>query len=255
MKKNGRHRKKPAAAGLSQGRSGVVGSWERKTMNVTLFSDASLCSFSGKGGWAAWLKSDEGTVKGGGAFRHLTLDTGIAEAMAAVNAVYLGLKSGLIQHGYRLLIQTDNDSVWQILENQLRRKVTARALNRPNADPCAIERDVDHRNMLIDLIVSKFSWMVEHYALEVRWRHVKGHRGTEDARSAVNTFCDRTAREHMEKARGKGRRRRLSRRQRIRKIAREIDKRKAAEAASNVIPFPPKEEVAAKHPKAPAAVA
>lgn len=209
-------------------------------MNVTLFSDASLCSHTGKGGWAAWLKSDEGTVKGGGSFRHLTIDTGIAEAMAAVNGVHLGLRQGLIRPGCRLLIQTDNNSVWQILENQIRRKVTARALSREGADPAVLERDVDHRNMLIDLVVAKFSDMVERYGLEVRWRHVKGHRGTVDARSAVNTYCDQTARAHMELARGASTKRRLSRKQRIRKAMLKVEAKKAAEAASNVIPFQPR---------------
>jgi ribonuclease HI len=210
-------------------------------MNVTLFSDASLCSHTGKGGWAAWLKSDEGTITGGGAFRHLTIDTGIAEAMAAVNGIHLGLRQGLIRPGCRVLIQTDNNSVWHILENQIRRKVTARALRKEGADVAALERDIDHRNMLIDLVVAKFSQLVERYRLEVRWRHVKGHRGKEDARSAVNTLCDKTAREHMERARGgRGKRRQMSRKQRIRKAMAEAEatRRKTAEAVGNVVPFP-----------------
>ena len=208
-------------------------------MNVTLFSDASLCSHTGKGGWAAWLKSDEGTVRGGGSFRHLTIDTGVAEAMAAVNGVHLGLRQGLIRRGCRLLIQTDNNSVWQILENQIRRKVTARSLRRENADPAAIERDVDHRNMLIDLVVDRFTDLVERYGLEVRWRHVKGHRGDTDPRSAVNTYCDQIARAHMELARGVAKKRRLSRKQRLRKAMLDAQKKKAAEAASNVVQFMP----------------
>lgn len=208
-------------------------------MNVTLFSDASLCSHTGKGGWAAWLKSDEGTVRGGGSFHHLTIDTGVAEAMAAVNGVHLGLRQGLIRRGCRLLIQTDNNSVWQILENQIRRKVTARSLRRENADAAALERDVDHRNMLIDLVVAKFTDLVARYELEVRWRHVKGHRGKTDPRSAVNTYCDQTARAHMELARGAAKKRRLSRKQRLRKAMLETQQKKAAEAASNVVPFMP----------------
>lgn len=207
-------------------------------MNVTLFSDASLCSHTGKGGWAAWLKSDEGTVRGGGSFRHLTIDTGVAEAMAAVNGIHLGLRQGLIRRDCRLLIQTDNNSVWQILENQVRRKVTERALRRENADRAAIERDVDHRNMLIDLVVARFKDLVERYGLEVRWRHVKGHRGKEDRRSAVNSYCDQIARAHMELARGVPKKRRLSRRQRLRKAMLDGTK-KAAEAASNVVMFVP----------------
>lgn len=212
-------------------------------MNVTLFSDASLCSHTGKGGWAAWLKSDEGTVRGGGSFHHLTVDTGVAEAMAAVNGIHLGLRQGLIRRGCRLLVQTDNNSVWQILENQIRRKVTARSLRRDNADPAAIERDVDHRNMLIDLVVAKFADLVSRYELEVRWRHVKGHRGRTDPRSAVNTYCDQIARANMELARGSVRKRRLSRKQRLRKAMLDAQRKKAAEAASDVARFvPPRRE-------------
>ena len=209
-------------------------------MNVTLFSDASLCSYTGKGGWAAWVKSNTGTISGGGPFRHDTIDTGIAEAMAAVNGIHLGLRNGIILRGSRVLIQTDNNSVWQILEDRIRRKVTARALERPGASPKAIARDVEHRNALIAMVVASFRSMVERYELEVRWRHVKGHQGREDARSAVNTICDGIAREHMEKARGARKRsRRPTRKQRLQKIVKEIERREAARRTTdNVIPFP-----------------
>lgn len=209
-------------------------------MNVTLFSDASLCSHTGKGGWAAWIKSDTGTISGGGPFRHETIDTGVAEAMAAVNGLHLGLRNGIVRRGSRVLIQTDNNSVWHILEGRIERKVTLRALSRKGADPVAIALDVDRRNALIAMVVSNFRSMTERYDLEVRWRHVKGHQGREDARSAVNTICDGIAREHMEKARGAKRRsRRPTRRQRLQKIMTEIRRRESiARSAGNPVSPP-----------------
>lgn len=220
-------------------------------MNVTLFCDASLCSRSGKGGWAAWLKSDEGTVRGSGPFRYKTIDTGIAEAMAAVNGIHLGLKRRLIRPGSRILLQTDNNTVEAILNGKVRRRVTRRALDREGADAVAIAIDVAARNALIEQIVMRYRAMVERYGLLIAWRHVKAHmprnkddKRYPDARSAVNNLCDRSARQHMKDLTGrkKGKKKPTSS-QRKAAIRREMMRRETLRrdmASSNVIPFVPR---------------
>ena len=151
-------------------------------MLITLFSDASLCPHTRKGGWAGWLKSEGKTVRGGGAFKRPLNDTSIAEAMAVVNALHLGRRKGLISPGSTVLVQTDNDSIASVLEGTAKRRITATA---------AVVEEVAHA----------FHAVVTHLQITIRWRHVKAHRGTVDRRSAVNDYCDEQAREHMRRAR------------------------------------------------------
>lgn len=151
-------------------------------MLITLFSDASLCPHTRKGGWAGWLKSEGRTVRGGGAFKRPLNDTSIAEAMAVVNALHLGARRGLIATGATVLVQTDNDSIASVLQGTAKRRITATA---------AVVEDV----------ARAFHTLVTGMEITIRWRHVKAHRGTVDRRSAVNDYCDEQAREHMRQAR------------------------------------------------------
>lgn len=170
-------------------------------MLVTLFSDASMCPNSRIGGWAAWLKSDRGSLRGGGMFRVIVGDTCMAEAMAVVNGLTVGLSQGVIRPGDAVLVQTDNDAVMGVLEGRVRRSLTLELKRRRGRSRSQIERYVDNRNEEIRIVAGTFSAILRDNRIIVRWRHVKGHRGTQDRRSAVNTFCDRTAKGHMRIAR------------------------------------------------------
>lgn len=151
-------------------------------MLITLFSDASLCPHTRKGGWAGWLKSEGRTVRGGGPFKRPLNDTSIAEAMAVVNALHLGARKGLITAGATVLVQTDNDSIASVLQGTAKRRITATAA-------------------VVDDVARAFHALVTGMGITIRWRHVKAHRGAVDRRSAVNDYCDGQAREHMRQAR------------------------------------------------------
>jgi ribonuclease HI len=170
-------------------------------MLVTLFSDASMCPDRRIGGWAAWLKSDRGALRGGGRFRVIVGDTCMAEAMAVVNGLTVGIAQGVIRPRDTVLVQTDNDAVMGVLEGRVRRSLTLELKRRRGRSRSQIERYVENRNEEIRIVAGAFSSILRENAVVVRWRHVKGHRGTEDRRSAVNTFCDRTAKGHMRIAR------------------------------------------------------
>ena len=170
-------------------------------MLVSLFSDASVCHHKRVGGWGAWLKSDRGSLRTGGPFRHSIGDISIAEAMAVINGLVAGARAGLIQPGDIVLIQTDNNSVMQLLDGTVRRKISRKKKLQRNLSWRELKRDVRSQNHDIDLVSDAFRRLKEAHSLSVKWRHVKGHKGRKDRRSAVNTFCDEVAGTHMRAAR------------------------------------------------------
>ena len=53
----------------------------------------------------------------------------------------------------------------------------------------------------ISKLVSYIRNLIQEKTFTLQLRHVKGHRGKADSRAAVNTFCDKEARKHMENVR------------------------------------------------------
>jgi|GEM_PF-3444362 len=170
-------------------------------MLVTLFSDASICPDTGCVGWAAWAKCDRGTARGEGILKRLTIDSSVAEAMAAVNAIVIARQGGLIEESDRILIQTDNNSVMDILRGRARRGVRRADRERHDISHEQLHTEVLRRNEEIDEIASTYAAIVRDMNLTVIWRHCKGHRGLEDRRAAVNSDCDQRAYVHMVEAR------------------------------------------------------
>lgn len=170
-------------------------------MLISLFSDASMCHQKQVGGWAAWLKSDRGSMRLGAPFSVKVADTTIAEAMAVVNALSCGLRDGIILSGDVVLVQTDNNSVMGVLLGTSPRKITRESRRRRKMSWSDLRRDVAERNLEIGEISAAFSRLTSSRSVTVRWRHVKGHMGNIDPRSAVNSYCDKIARDHMRAAR------------------------------------------------------
>lgn len=175
-------------------------------MLVTLFSDASLCSGTKVGGWAAWLKTSRAPAayRVGAAFVVQVDDITIAESMAVVNALAYGTRDGIIHRGDEVLVQTDNNNVMGVLTGTTKRKKPSRRRRLKKGLSSSQARNLTHRrNREIKIIARTFRELVGRHDLHVRWRHVKAHRGKVDRRAAVNSFCDETARRHMRLARGK----------------------------------------------------
>jgi ribonuclease HI len=170
-------------------------------MLVTLFSDASICPDTGCVGWAAWAKCDRGTARGDGALKRLTIDSSVAEAMAVVNGIVIARQGCLIEAGDRLMVQTDNNSVMSVLRGEARRYIRRAERKRRSISYTELHHEVLRRNEEIDEISRTYTRLVEELQVSVLWRHCKGHRGLEDRRAAVNTYCDQRAYERMQEAR------------------------------------------------------
>lgn len=139
-------------------------------MLVTIFTDAGLCPETGIGTWAAWCKSERGKSRAGGILRDSQAFSTMAEAAAAVNGIYNAVASGIAKPGDALLVQTDNNDVSNFLTFPIRPHL----------------KEIETRVLMQEC----YSSLLRKYDLSVRFRHVKGHKGTRDKRSAVNTWCD-----------------------------------------------------------------
>lgn len=139
-------------------------------MLVTIFSDAGMCPITNIATWAAWAKSERGVARAGGILKDKCRNSTIAESMAALNGVHMALVNGVCVSGDVILIQSDNNNVGQFLFNY----------------PLPHHKNKDDRirmKSIADKLKAKFF-------LQYRFRHVQGHKGTKDKRSAVNTWCD-----------------------------------------------------------------
>lgn len=174
-------------------------------MLITLFSDASMCEKRKVGGWAAWLRCDRRRYphRTGAPFTVRVNDTAMAESMAVVNALASGIAQGFVEPEDVVLIQTDNNSVMGVLEGTVIRRMSKAVRKRKGLTQAQAKRIVRERNAEIGMVSAMFLSYVARHSLTIRWRHVKGHRGNIDRRSAVNTYCDQQARAHMRTARGR----------------------------------------------------
>ena len=141
-------------------------------MLVTIFTDAGLCPETGAASWGSWAKSERGVSRGGGILKDLYNNSTAAEAAAAMNGVHNALANGIAKEGDTLLVQSDNDGIQNFLNGVAKGYIKQK-----------VQRTKLHAAFLA--VRSK-------YKLVIRFRHVRGHQGTKDKRSAVNTWCDTT---------------------------------------------------------------
>ena len=170
-------------------------------MNVTIFSDASICPQTRAGGWAGWIKSDRGVLEIDGPLKAALLDTTIAEAMAALNCICYAIGQDMIQEGDVVVLATDNDNVMNVLQGLSRRKFRRKDAKKRGWTMKELRLYVKQNNDHIERISSIFESRQIRVGFDLRWNHVKGHRGKIDKRAAVNHGCDQRARSAMRKAR------------------------------------------------------
>ena len=139
---------------------------------VTLFTDASVCGQTGAAGWAAWAKCAGITMRRGAAFANPIRHTGLAEAQAIANGLHAVAGFYLANVPSHVIVQSD------CLE-------AIRMLGRQPTNP-------DWRP------VYQAVWnLQQRLNLRLTYRHVRGHQGRGDPRSAVNTWVDGEAKRHM----------------------------------------------------------
>jgi hypothetical protein len=170
-------------------------------MLVTLFSDASICPDTGCVGWAAWARCDRGVIRADGTLKRLTIDSTAAEAMALVNGIVMAKQARILMPGDTILAQTDNNGVMDVLHGETKRGIRRALRNRNDLDPRMIQEEINRRNEEIREISKTYQNIIQKMGLRLIWRHCKGHRGVQDPRAAVNTYCDKASRIRMQGAR------------------------------------------------------
>lgn len=140
---------------------------------VTLFTDASFHHRRHLGTWAAWIRMNGRTERASGILKDKQDNSCSAELSAIANALVVMQQRFTITGHSRVIIQTD------CLE-----AITA-IVNRSHTRP--------QQNEIVKYIRQFFA--TNKYQLDLR--HVKGHKGAETRRSAVNTFCDEECRRQM----------------------------------------------------------
>lgn len=147
-------------------------------MIATLITDASHCSTSKAGGFGFWCVSDRGKLMGGKPLSGEIQDAYQAEVKGVANGLVIGLRSGIIQQGDKVIIQLDNITVVYGINGVLKKK---------------------RKDIAVVLNFIK-SFAIENN-LSIECRHVKGHSKNTDNRSMANKHCDKRAKEQMKLAR------------------------------------------------------
>lgn len=140
---------------------------------ATSITDASFDHETHAAAWAAWIRVDglRESIKEHGAFRETPAGVNEAELYAALNGVWLAVNRGF---AHAVLVQTDSLAVVQ-------------AVNRKHR----LYTDTFY-DSLRDAGLHKVT---------LKARHVKGHTAIGDARSWVNRWCDKHAKQTMRQQR------------------------------------------------------
>lgn len=147
-------------------------------MLITVMSDASFCPTTKAAGYGYWIACDRGKIAGSGAFRVDVPSSGVAELLAAVNAIDRACKEGLVEKGDMILVQSDCLSA-----------VKAFSFGRNRNSFC----DLAWQGML-----HVFNLRRE-IGFKLKGKHVKGHSANISSRFASNNLCDQKAYEAMQK--------------------------------------------------------
>lgn len=146
-------------------------------MNITILADASHCPDTKAGGYGYWIASARGKKGGSGVLNGKIMSSTLAEIMAIANAIYHGVKEGLVCGNDILLIQTDCESAIYAL---------------------TMKRKGSEEEKKVVEYVQKVSRLLK---LTIEYKHIKGHTNNKEARFAANNRCDREARKAMRRAR------------------------------------------------------
>lgn len=148
---------------------------------VTVFTDASYCPNSRKGGWAMWAKrkKDEQIVHSHH-FKRKIKDNNVAEMMAIANSLKYLYNKGWLEPNTRVVIGTDSQTCINVFEKN---SVTYKEMRQPFSVIKQIEKECK---------------------IFIVMRHVKGHisLSKRNARNHVNNTVDLLSHRAMKRARG-----------------------------------------------------
>lgn len=141
--------------------------------SLTIIADASFCSDTKAAGYGVWLAGSHGRDAFEGPLKK-PHDNNVAETMAITNALWHGLKSGLLKSNTNVLIQSDSETAIKVLTGE---KAPS---NQQYRDAVAYVQQLATR-----------------YALTLRYKHVPGHTKGADNRTRAQNHCDSAAKRQM----------------------------------------------------------
>lgn len=162
-------------------------------MMLTLFADASFCPRTGAAGWGSWAIKDgwpRGKCLGGPLRRKMTSST-TAELCGLASALWLHNKANELDDVDLFMLQCDNVTALGYILGKLP-KVGVRRLK--GVRQAQITHSYTTNKLCLEALDAISSIVGDR---QINLRHVKGHNGTGDGRSWVNTQCDEEARRHM----------------------------------------------------------
>lgn len=156
-------------------------------MIVTINTDASYSNKFKVGAFAFWIVCNQGKVCRAGPLKGEIKDCHTAELMAITNALFVlseKVKSGQIGRITKVIINTDSLRSIQILTGD-KEAYYKYNLNRP----------------YYKVVKTKFKGMKKKFfdGVVFDYRHVRAHTSTDTARSWVNDWCDKSAKEELGK--------------------------------------------------------
>ncbi len=135
-------------------------------MLITMFTDSSFNRKLNRATWAAWFKCDGKTLRYSGIVKQSVSQSGDGELAAIAN----GLKAIKLKlappAGSRIIAQTDSVEAIHAI------------------------RSGNHIRLYSNQATKYILEIVKTEAWRLDLRHVKGHKGTQTPRNAVNSWCD-----------------------------------------------------------------
>ena len=147
-------------------------------MIVTVTADASYCPYTSVGAYGYYVRSGRGCCNGGAAFPGTITTSIVAEMWALGNALYFGMREGLIGKGDVIVFETDCTAAIGAFKGQ------------------RIKLNSDEESTVV--YVTK---ILEALELSVRYRHVRSHTRRMDRPHLLNNYCHTIAYNEMLKAR------------------------------------------------------
>lgn len=164
-------------------------------MNLTVFTDASMCPKTGAAGWGAWAKRNdwrEGWLFGG-PMREPFATSNDAELCAVANALSALRKEGCLADVTLAMVQSDSTAALAILARKGLARLAPHA-HGATINVAAVRLHLASETQLAALDV--IGRLLSETSLRLLVRHVRGHRRF-TSRGWVNEQCDRIAKKHM----------------------------------------------------------
>ncbi len=150
-------------------------------MIVTVNTDASFSREHERGAYAFWIKSDEFKIQKSGMLKEKIARAEIAEFQCLINALWALADEDVLQKTKRIIVNTDCLNVIHLLQ------YNEAAIKRWGL----LKWGEGYRDKLEMTAMGRFK------NATIEYRHVKAHETTGTAKTWVNDWCDRKAKEAL----------------------------------------------------------